>query len=206
MPFLFSSKKKKNGLKNVLLNLNQFFIEDMLMVFLFYSNQLIISKNFITTLILITRICPFSFEEEKNGKMSFLDVEISQENGKFVTTVYRKSTFSGVYTHFESFLPSTYKFDMLYTLVYRCFTLCSDWSEFHKVLVTLKEIFQRNGYPKSFIDKCYKKFLDRLHITKPTSANIGKEGFTVSVTLCGADFFTSQNQNKKCYEKHFKLL
>ena len=148
----------------------------------------------------------FSFEEEKNGKMSLLDAEISQENGKFVTTVYRKSTFSGVYTHFESFLPSTYKFDMLYTLVYRCFTLCSDWSEFHKVLVTLKEIFQRNGYPKSFIDKCYKKFLDRLHIRKPTSANIGKEGFTVSVTLCGADFFTSQNQNKKCYEKHFKLL
>ena len=26
----------------------------------------------------------FSFEEEKNGKMSFIDVEISQENGKFV--------------------------------------------------------------------------------------------------------------------------
>ena len=26
----------------------------------------------------------FSFEEEKNGKMSFIDVEISRENGKFV--------------------------------------------------------------------------------------------------------------------------
>ena len=69
----------------------------------------------------------FSFEEEKNGKMSFLDVEISRENGKFVTTVYRKPTFSGVYTHSESFLPSTHKFGMLYILIYRCFTLCSDW-------------------------------------------------------------------------------
>ena len=58
----------------------------------------------------------FSFEEEKNGKISFLDVEISRENGKFVTTVYRKPTFSGVYTHFESFLTSTQKFGMLYTL------------------------------------------------------------------------------------------
>ena len=48
----------------------------------------------------------FSFEEEKNGKMSYLDVEISLENGKFVTTVYRLPTFSGVYTRFKSFLPS----------------------------------------------------------------------------------------------------
>ena len=80
----------------------------------------------------------FSFEKEKNGKMPFLDVEISRENCNFVTTVYRKPTFSGVYTHFESFLPSTYKFGMIYTLVYRCFILCSDWTKFHAELVTLK--------------------------------------------------------------------
>ena len=55
----------------------------------------------------------FSFEQEKNGKLSFLDVEVSQEKGKFVTTVYRKPTFSGVYTHFESFLPTVYKFGMV---------------------------------------------------------------------------------------------
>ena len=88
----------------------------------------------------------FSFEKEKNGKMSFLDVEISGVNGKLVTTIYHKPSFSGVYTHFESFLPSTHKFGMFYTLIYRCFTLCSDWTKFHRELVTLKEIFQRNGY------------------------------------------------------------
>ena len=38
----------------------------------------------------------FSFEQAKNGKFSFLDVEVSREKGKFVTTVYRKPTFSGV--------------------------------------------------------------------------------------------------------------
>ena len=106
----------------------------------------------------------FSFEEEKNGKTSFLDVEISWESSKFVTTIYQKPTFIGVYTHFESFLPSTHKFGMLYTLVYRCFTSYSDCWKFHRELVTLKGIFQRSSYPKSFIDKCFKKFLDRLHI------------------------------------------
>ena len=56
--------------------------------------------------------------------MSILDVEISRENGKFVKTVYHKPNFSGVYIHFESFLPSTHKFGMLYLLVDRYFTLC----------------------------------------------------------------------------------
>ena len=41
--------------------------------------------------------------------------------------------------------------------------------------MTLKEFFQRNGYPKSFIDKCFKKFLERLHIINPTSATAEKK-------------------------------
>ena len=40
----------------------------------------------------------FSFEQEINDKLSFLDVEVSRQQGKFVTTVYRKPTFSGMYT------------------------------------------------------------------------------------------------------------
>ena len=94
----------------------------------------------------------FSFEQEKDGKLSFLDVEVSRQEGHFVTTVYRKPTFSGVYTHFESFLPTIYKFGMIYTLVYRCFKICSDWTKFHEELNFLKQIFLESGYPQSFID------------------------------------------------------
>ena len=45
----------------------------------------------------------FSMEIEKENKLSFLDVEVIREQGKFTTTVYRKPTFSGVYSNFESF-------------------------------------------------------------------------------------------------------
>ena len=54
MPFFVFMKE--NDLKNALFNLNQFFIEDMLMIFLFNSNQQIILKNFATVLMLVTRI------------------------------------------------------------------------------------------------------------------------------------------------------
>ena len=35
--------------------------------------------------------------------LTFLDIEISRDKGKCTTTVYKKFTFSGVYTHFESY-------------------------------------------------------------------------------------------------------
>ena len=57
--------------------------------------------------------------------------ENANKQGKFTTTVYRKLTFSEVYSNSDSFLPSVYKFDMVYTLVYRCFSICSNWAQFH---------------------------------------------------------------------------
>ena len=95
----------------------------------------------------------FSMETEKENKLSFLDVEIIREQGKITTTIYRKPTFSGVYSNFESFLPSVYKSGMVYTLVYRRFRICSNWTQFHTELTFLKWIFQKNGYPKNVIDK-----------------------------------------------------
>ena len=83
----------------------------------------------------------FTIEREKQNRMSILDVQIIRENKTFTTSVYRKPTFSGVYTHFDSFLPSTYKFGNVYTLAYRCFRICSSWTKLHNELVCLKETF-----------------------------------------------------------------
>ena len=77
----------------------------------------------------------FSFEEEKNGKMSFVDVEISRENGKFVqrfTAILLLVMFILILRVFYLL----YKNGMLYTLVHRCFTLWSDRSKFHRERLT----------------------------------------------------------------------
>ena len=51
--------------------------------------------------------------------------------------------------------------------------------------MTLKDIFQRNCYPKSFIDKCFKKFLDRLHIIKSTLATVEKKPLRLVLPYIG---------------------
>ena len=57
----------------------------------------------------------FHLSKKKNGNLSFLVVEVSRQQGKFVTTVYRKPTFSGVCTYFDSFFD---KVGMIYILAY----------------------------------------------------------------------------------------
>ena len=66
--------------------------------------------------------------------MSFLDVDASLQQGKFVTTVYRKPTFSDVYTDFDSFLLTVYKVGMIYTLAHRCLKICFDWTKLNEEL------------------------------------------------------------------------
>ena len=115
--------------------------------------------------------------------MPFHDIEISREKGKFVTTVYRKPTFSGVNTHFECFLATVYKFGMVYTLAYCCFKICSDWTKFHEELSFLKQVFLKNGYPLSFIDNCFKTFVDKLFIKRPQLITVEKKTFHHCHTL-----------------------
>ena len=66
----------------------------------------------------------FTIESEKQSRMCFLAVQIIREDETFTTSFYRKPTFSGVYTHFDNFLPFPYKFGTVYTLAYKCLRIC----------------------------------------------------------------------------------
>ena len=92
-----------------------------------------------------------SIETEINRSLSFLDVKIFRENNKFVTSVFRKGTFSGVYTNFISFIPLEYKFCLGCTLLNRCFNLSSYLLNFHHEVDKLKKNLSKNAYPQKSI-------------------------------------------------------
>ena len=128
----------------------------------------------------------FTIETVQNNKISFPDVNVIREQGKFVTSVYRKPTFSDVYTYFDSFfLPDSYKIAMIYTLMNRCFRMCSSWSMFHQYLILLREIFQKNGYPENFIERCFKLFLNRFHILKENVPTVEKKHLRLVLPYLG---------------------
>ena len=83
-----------------------------------------------------TRYKNVKFTFEPNNNLSFLDVKISRGSKEFSTSVFRKATFGGVSTNFES-----YKTGLIFTLLFRCFTICSDMLSFHLEVDQLQQIF-----------------------------------------------------------------
>ncbi len=108
----------------------------------------------------------FTSELEDNGVLSFLDISISSVDGQFCTSLYRKPTFSGVYSNFSSFTPDSFKFGLVMCLLYRAFNLSSSYALFHEEVVRLKSILARNAYPRALIDCCISKFLNNVHRVK----------------------------------------
>ena len=112
------------------------------MTFLCTSNLLSTSRNFVIILILAIQTCLFLLnKKKKNGKLLFLDIEISLEKGKFITTVYREPSFRGVHILFKDFLLTVHKFGIVSSLAYFCFKICSDWTKFYEELSFLKQDF-----------------------------------------------------------------
>ena len=62
-------------------------------------------------------------------------------------------------------------------ILYRCFQVCSNSTQFHTELTFLKEIFCKNGYPENFIDKCLKTFLNNIHLIKENLPTVEKKCF-----------------------------
>ena len=67
--------------------------------------------------------------------------------------VYRKPTFKGVFTNYESFITTYQKRGLLHILLQRSFSRCCDFKTFHFEIDHLKTILMINNYPPNFIDQ-----------------------------------------------------
>ena len=93
----------------------------------------------------------FTAEEENDNSFSFLDIKITHHNQQFKISVYRKSTISDVFMHYESYLDQTYKKSLIDTLLFYC---CS----FHVEVDNLREILKKNSYPSGIIEQSKRSF------------------------------------------------
>ncbi|BHF57766.1 hypothetical protein SprV_0100071200 [Sparganum proliferum] len=97
----------------------------------------------------------FTMEEETNGMLSFLDVQVSrQEDGTLQTGVFRKATDTEKILHYNSNHPLSHKRSCVRTLFHRIHTHCSTEAEKLRERKTLWHLFLANGYPRSFVNKC----------------------------------------------------
>ena len=127
----------------------------------------------------------FTFENEVNNSLPFLDVKVIRSNHQFVTSIYRKPTFSGVYTNYSSYIPDLYKQNLVSTLLFRIFTVCSSWELMHREVESLKLILRKNSYPKYLTEKLVKKFFNKVKAVKTPVATVPKQQFTIVLPYLG---------------------
>ena len=121
----------------------------------------------------------------RNNCFNFLDVKVIREDNVFTTSVYRKPAFSGVYTHFDSYMPLNYKFSLVSTIFSRSFTICSDMPKFYQEICKIKDIFTKSGYNERFIEKCFKTLLNKVFIPKRIIQPAQKKQLTIVLPYMG---------------------
>ena len=108
----------------------------------------------------------FTCEEEDRytHKLPFLDVLVQRKPDEgFHTRVYRKPTFTGHITKWDSFVPKIYKYGALSTMVYRAIKICSSYDLLHREFNSIRSIARRNGYPSSIMNSIIRRQLNLLY-------------------------------------------
>ena len=114
----------------------------------------------------------FTAEPENNGKLPFLDIDIEKsEEGGFITSIYHKSSYTGLLLNYLSFTPNLYKKSLVKTLIDRTYKICSNWKKFHVDVNKLKYILQRNAFPLKFIDRIIRNYVDKINIHSNSETN-----------------------------------
>ena len=109
-------------------------------------------------------------EKESNHRLAFLDVSVHKTSTAFLTSVYGKPTFSGLYTRWDSFCPQQRKINLIKTLVHRALMISSkcfldDEIEF------IRSTLSKNGYSLSVLDNVVHDVLNKFDRTKRCTVN-----------------------------------
>ena len=143
-------------------------------------------------------------ELEENQEIPFLDVCIKRNLNNFTTTVHRKTTFTGLYTKWDSFTPRKYKINLIRTLTYRCLRICSSSSLLQSTLFDLKNTLLQNGYPRGVL--CY-NINDVLNRQKNRSAEpattVPKKDIILVLPFLGFQSEALTRRVKSCISKFY---
>ena len=147
----------------------------------------------------------FTLEKEENACLPFLDVKVTKSD-TFVTSLYKKPTFSGIYLNFKSHVPETYKKGLIFCLLFRLHSICSNWTLIHDEICKLKCILLKNKYPLEFINACIHTFLSKLFIEKIKPLTVPKKEFFMCLPFLGSETLAVKKRLKKLFSSQFPMF
>ena len=120
------------------------------------------ATNFLLALNSLHPALHFTHEEEHDRRLPFLDVLVERRNNSFVSSVYRKPTFTGEYVPWGSFCPVRRKLNLIACLTNRAMKICSP-SELEPELDNIAKMFTKLGYPEPITRNTIKQVMAKRH-------------------------------------------
>ena len=133
----------------------------------------------------------FTVEKEQNNSFTFLDVLVVKDGTGFLTSVYRKPTFTGQYIHWNSFSPKIRKINLIKTLVHRALMICSK-TKLGSELDKIKQLLIENEYPADVLLYCINQNLANFTAEK----TFGPEKYPVYLKLPWIGNVSSKFENQ----------
>ena len=112
----------------------------------------------------------FTMEKKSNHQLGFIDVFVHKTSIDFLTSVYRKPTFSSLSMRWDSFCPHQRKINLIKTLVHRALMISSKCF-FNDEIEFIRSTLSKNGYPLSFLDSVVDDILNKFDRAKICTVN-----------------------------------
>jgi hypothetical protein len=96
----------------------------------------------------------FTYEVKQDNSLPFLNVQVTRSPSldSFTTTIYRKPTFTGLMTNWQSFVPFSHKKASVVSMIQRAISVYSTYALLAVELEGIRRICRLNGYPRGFVD------------------------------------------------------
>ena len=121
-------------LNSIRANWNWFYKEDLLMIVLFYLNQLNMSQNLMRILIYSMLICIFHWKKDKIISCPFYMWKFFDNKVNLIQQFIENLPLAACIFILVVFLPMVCKLGMIYTQACRCFEVYSKWAKFYEEL------------------------------------------------------------------------
>ena len=111
-------------------------------------------------------------EKEANNRLAFWDVLVDNASSSSpITSVYHKTSYTGLLTNFFSFSPHSYKVG----LVNRAYKINNTWHGFHRDIESLVITLKKNFFPAKIIDPIIQHYLDKASATPTNPGKLNNE-------------------------------
>jgi len=148
----------------------------------------------------------FTIENENGESLPFIGINIMKNCGRFDTSVYRKPTFSCLYTNFDSFLPNRYKLSLVNTLMHRAYEICSNFNLMHEEFSKIKNILLKNGFTSKLFDATLKSFLNKKYVAQTKPTHVEKRKIAVILPFYGSMSIFMRNYMRRFLSKIYPQI